>query len=300
MEGGSMYNFLMIADGEEKDWVENEGKEYKIIRRIFEYTEEGIKEKYKNNLDKLKNFPCLFTYEIPYRSTKVKTKGHIGHIISIKERSYYIIIKYRLDHTYPEFYMNKKNISDLEDLGITDGPDELGELNRTHWAIKNKNLFEFVAKFLVKKFNIESTLSYNEMKRIWGENYMNKPLVFLSHKAKYKKQVSQIKKHLKKEDINCFIAHEDIEPTLEWQKEIIKALNTMHIFIGIVTDDFHGGVWTDQEVGYAYKRKIPRILVKLGGVPPQGFISPEQAVVDANWNNINEKIMEQIKKTIKN
>ena len=87
----------------------------------------------------------------------------------------------------------------------------------------------------------KSNLSQSEMKKIWGENYVNKKLVFLSHKAEYKEEVSKIKDDLKKENINCFIAHQDIKPSLEWQKEIIKALDTMHIFIGIVTDDFHTG-----------------------------------------------------------
>ena len=71
----------------------------------------------------------------------------------------------------------------------------------------------------------------------------------------------------------------------------------MDIFIGIVTDNFHEGSWTDQEVGYAYKRKVPRILVKLENLSPRGFVSSEQALT-ANWNNIHNKIIEQIKKIL--
>ena len=294
-----MYNLLIMIDDEKKFWIEN--SEYKIKNdRLFEYTDEEIKEKYMKDLDRLRNLPCLFAYEIPYK--KEETKGHIGYIQSIREYNYpgyhkngkKIHIEYKLDHTYPDIYINKKDISALEDLGI-DKPTEPWELTRTHWAVKKRNLFKFLAKSLLKRFNIEPTPTHSEMKQIWEEDYINKTLCFLSHKAEYKKQVSQIKEKLKTKNINCFVAHQDIEPSLEWQKEIIKALNTMHIFIGIVTDDFHEGSWTDQEIGYAYKRKIPRILVKLDNLPPQGFVSSEQALT-ASWSNIHEKIIEQIKK----
>lgn len=69
----------------------------------------------------------------------------------------------------------------------------------------------------------------------------------------------------------------------------------MHIFVGIVTDDFHTGSWTDQEIGYAYKRKVPRVFIKVGETDPQDFISSEQAL-NANWNNIHIKIMEHLEK----
>ena len=74
-----------------------------------------------------------------------------------------------------------------------------------------------------------------------------------------------------------------------------KILDTMHIFVGIITDDFHTGSWTDQEIGYAYKRKTPRIFIKIGTSDPQGFVSPEQAL-NANWNNIHTKIIEHLEK----
>ena len=45
----------------------------------------------------------------------------------------------------------------------------------------------------------------------------------------------------------------------------------MDIFIGFVTDDFHGGGWPDQEVGYAYQRGVPRVFVKLGGAGPYRY-----------------------------
>lgn len=293
-----MYNLLIMMDDEKKYWIEN--NKYEITRdRLFGCTDKIVKEKYIDNLDTLKEFPCLFVYEIPLKTIKEgqgETKGYIGYIQKLTYSQKKIFIKYHLDFTYPEIHISQKDISGLSSLGITD-PIDSWELNRTYWAVKNKNLFEFIAKSFLKKLNIDSTPTSSEMKRIWGEDYVNKTLCFLSHKTGYKKQVSQIKEKLKIENINCFVAHQDIKPSLKWQKEIIKALDTMHIFIGIVTDDFHEGSWTDQEIGYAYKRKVPRILVKLDHLPPQGFVSSEQALT-ANWDNIYEKIVDQINKIL--
>ena len=51
--------------------------------------------------------------------------------------------------------------------------------------------------------------------------------------------------------------------------------------------------WTDQEIGYSYKRGVPRIFVKVGASDPQGFISSEQAL-SANWDNIHIKIIKHL------
>ncbi len=292
-----MYNLLMMSDPDQTWWENNNVYEE---TRLFEYTNEKIKEKYENNLDKLKNLPCLFTYERWGGNNKIK--GYVGHIRSIKEKETFnkglgleVIIEYSLDVEYPIINIDIKNHSDLLNLGIDD--PKLWELSRTHWAVKNKDLFEFISKYFAKKIKKESIVTSSEMKNIWGENYTDKTCIFFSHKAKYKKEVSNIKEELEKENFCCFIAHEDIEPSLSWQREIIKALDTMHIFIGIVTDDFHKGSWTDQEIGYAYKRNTPRIFIKLGESDPQGFVSSEQALTNKiKWNNAHINIIEYIKK----
>lgn len=281
-----------MTGNEDQSWWEDNS--IYIEDRLFEYTSSEIKEQYKNNLDKLKDFPCLFTYE---SQGSGKVKGYIGFIQSIQQEKDFrnntkITIKYLLDKKYPTISINtKKTSSDLLDLGIT----KSFELKRTHWAIKDKDLFLFLSNYLVRTTKRDLIPKTNEMKNIWGENYINRTRIFFSHKANYKTKISNIKTKLEKENFSCFIAHEDIKPTLEWQKEIIKALDTMHIFIGIVTDDFHKGSWTDQEIGYAYKREIPRVFIKIDNTDPQGFVSSEQALT-TNWDNAHEKIIEHLKK----
>ena len=63
------------------------------------------------------------------------------------------------------------------------------------------------------------------------------------------------------------------------------ALQTMTHFVGLITDDFHGRVWTDQEVGYAFCREdVKRIFVKLSGADPKGLALFEQAITPAESN----------------
>lgn len=90
------------------------------------------------------------------------------------------------------------------------------------------------------------------------------------------------------------MAHDDITPGSLWQNEIVKALNTMDIFIGFVTDEFHQGSWTDQEIGYAYRRDVPRIFVKLEKTNPKGFMSTEQAL-ETSWDDAPSAVIEHLK-----
>ncbi len=77
--------------------------------------------------------------------------------------------------------------------------------------------------------------------------------------------------------LDAFVAHEDIEPSLEWQREIEIALRSMHALVALITSDFHASEWTDQEVGWAFGRSLPVIPAFLG-VDPYGFVGKLQGV----------------------
>lgn len=116
--------------------------------------------------------------------------------------------------------------------------------------------------------------------RIWGVDGFR---LFLSHKSEVRKQVAELKLKLGSYGINCFVAHEDIHPTKQWQDEIESALISMDGFIALLTDGFHDSEWTDQEVGFALGRGVPIIAVRLGR-DPYGFIGKFQALTCA-WND---------------
>ncbi len=122
--------------------------------------------------------------------------------------------------------------------------------------------------------------------RIWDKNCFR---VFLSHKAEVKKETSELKVNLKLFGVSCFVAHEDIHPTKEWQNEIENALHTMDSFVALLTDEFHDSLWTDQEVGFAFGRGVPIISVKLGK-DPYGFIGKFQAL-SCTWESAPTEIV---------
>lgn len=101
--------------------------------------------------------------------------------------------------------------------------------------------------------------------------------LFVSHIAEHKAKATRLKTCLEPYAIDAFVAHEDIYPTLEWQPEIEKALNTMDAFLAIHTPGFSKSIWTQQEIGFAVARGVKIISLQMGE-DPTGFISKQQAL----------------------
>jgi hypothetical protein len=110
--------------------------------------------------------------------------------------------------------------------------------------------------------------------RLWGPQPAR---VFLSHVAAHKIAVAGLKRSLGTFGLSAFVAHEDIEPTLDWRDEIDLALRSMHIMVALLTPDFHQSYWTDQEIGAAFARGLPVVPVRLGS-DPYGFLGRYQAL----------------------
>lgn len=120
----------------------------------------------------------------------------------------------------------------------------------------------------------------DRVEKLWGEGSIR---VFISHVAKYKTLATEIKEGLADFEIASFVAHEDIEPTAEWQTEIERALFSMGMLVALLTDGFNESKWTDQEVGVALGRRVPIVSVALG-VDPYGFIGKHQAIPGISKN----------------
>lgn len=128
---------------------------------------------------------------------------------------------------------------------------------------------------------------HNEaVRRIWSDTGYR---IFLSHKTEVKAEAAKLKERLRTFGASCFVAHEDIHPTKEWQNEIENALTSMDAFVGLLTSEFHDSLWTDQEVGFAVGRGVPIIAVKLGK-DPYGFIGKFQALT-CNWQEIPKELV---------
>lgn len=125
-----MYNLFVTA--QEGAW-EAGGYEYDRSR-FLEYTNESLAEKFKvlgqEQIEYLKSLPCLFAYE------GYKGGVKIGRLTDIRERDRTLFIRY-------EFHPRIQSIP-------ADGLEAISalldirkwEMNRTHWAIKDEQLFE--------------------------------------------------------------------------------------------------------------------------------------------------------------
>lgn len=100
--------------------------------------------------------------------------------------------------------------------------------------------------------------------------------LFLSHLAAQKKFASELQQALEDYGITAFVAHKDINPTVEWQNEIELALSTCDGLVALLHPEFHKSNWTDQEIGFVMGRAMPVFSVTLGETP-YGFIAKTQA-----------------------
>ena len=101
--------------------------------------------------------------------------------------------------------------------------------------------------------------------------------IFISRSSEQKDDASRIGDFLEEQGMSVFVAHEDIHPTREWQREIEKALRTMDGFVALLTEDFKSSNWCSQELGFAVARAVPIFPVKMSK-DPYGFIGKIQAL----------------------
>ncbi|MDO4462525.1 MAG: toll/interleukin-1 receptor domain-containing protein, partial [Bacteroidia bacterium] len=117
---------------------------------------------------------------------------------------------------------------------------------------------------------------------MWKPGYFR---LFISHVSKYKESASNLKQSLAAYGIDCFVAHEDIKPTKEWEIEIENGLFTMDALCAILAPGFLGSDWCDQEVGIALgQRKLVISIIK--GEKPHGFIGKYQALKTKGYSSV--------------
>lgn len=101
--------------------------------------------------------------------------------------------------------------------------------------------------------------------------------MFISHVSAHKAHAHQLKCALAAYQIAAFVAHDDIEPTKEWQTEIESALRTMDALVAMVSPEFVESHWCDQEVGFALGRG--KLVVPLCmSADPHGFLAKFQGL----------------------
>src|SRR5260370_3650268 len=100
-------------------------------------------------------------------------------------------------------------------------------------------------------------------------------LAFISYSHKDRRLAGVIKSGMEALGFNIFLAHEDLTPSAEWQATILRKLKACHILLPLITKQFHGSAWTDQEVGAAVILKKCIVPLKVGN-DPYGFMGKFQ------------------------
>jgi hypothetical protein len=101
--------------------------------------------------------------------------------------------------------------------------------------------------------------------------------LFVSHTTAQKRRAGNLATALDTYGVHCFVAHDTIEPTREWQDEIEKALRSCDALCAILTADFVSSRWCDQEVGMVVAQRKLIVPLKVGS-DPHGFIGKYQAI----------------------
>lgn len=117
----------------------------------------------------------------------------------------------------------------------------------------------------------------------WQPGYFR---LFISHLAENKLQAHALKDALARYQIAAFVAHEDIEPSAEWQNEIESALRTMDALLAMLVPSFISSRWCDQEVGYALGRRRFVLGLRMGA-DPHGFLGKYQGLAVAGLDAPN-------------
>lgn len=117
--------------------------------------------------------------------------------------------------------------------------------------------------------------------------------IFLSHSHHDKEYAGMLKGELERFGCQVFVAHEDINPSQDWQEAIIKSLRECDAFIPLLTESFASSDWTDQETGIATAFGKVIVPIKIDS-DPYGFIAKIQAL---KWDDDEEE--QSFKKLVK-
>lgn len=99
---------------------------------------------------------------------------------------------------------------------------------------------------------------------------------FISYSHKDRRLARDIKNCLVGYGLDVFLAHDDIQPSAEWAREIKARLESADVFLPLLTDNFPQSKWTDQESGMALAGGKLIVPLKVD-IDPYGFIAAIQA-----------------------
>lgn len=197
-----MFNLLIHHDPE---FWNSSPVEFDKSRAAVEYTVDNISERYKfftdEAIEELKQFPCLFVVE------NEQVPSRIGKILNLRVRSNTVVIEFQFDAILPEL-----SIGAINDIGVD---IDLGkwEISRTHWAIKDEDLFEILLR--KNHITLEQLEAYQ---RLHTSNLIPAPQVRAGNVNKSQVFIVHGHNELVKLDMSNFISSLGLEPIILHQQ----------------------------------------------------------------------------------
>jgi hypothetical protein len=198
-----MYN--LFVESEQGRW----NKPYVAYewQRVFEHTAGSLREKYKvfdaMAKERLIQIPSLFAYE-----SQCQMDARVGWITSINVIHDSVEVEFEIDSSYPPISDSqlRKLVSELD--------IQKWEMNRTHWAIKNINLFN-----VLFDAGLIQDRKPKEMQ------------VFLCYASEDRDKAVNLYNLLSKHGIKTWIDKKDILPGQDWEVEIQKTIRNSHAVV---------------------------------------------------------------------
>lgn len=198
-----MYNLFVIG---QFGYLEQHSY-YKLdLYGTSEFLDPGIPDKYRKCLGTRRDLPCLFSYE------GLEGRGRVGKLVSVREDDRGCTVEYQLTYALPPMPIFSKDT--YLRLGCVDRKRNQWwpEWKRTHWVVKDIDLYNAVAEIYGEKLLDANLLPVNDldkigdldMKRIWGDGNSNRPRLFISHKAAHRGKVQELAETLNTRNIRTF------------------------------------------------------------------------------------------------
>ena len=137
----TLYNLIVYADTEDPIFTNPSGRSSFPADRLFEYTDDELKQTYQNDLAALSELPTLVLGEIRKGQA---APAVLSHLDEIERRGGNL--RFRFEHWFDR--LRSDEVFNCGYFDITTSHSGIDERTRTHWAVKRGNLFEGLFKLL--------------------------------------------------------------------------------------------------------------------------------------------------------
>lgn len=103
--------------------------------------------------------------------------------------------------------------------------------------------------------------------------------IFVCHSSKDEDKAILLRNNLEEYySLKVFCPNRELKAGHAYPEPLIQAIKDCDVFVIILTENFHGAAFTEQEVGIALAQKKPILPLKMDKTDPFGYIHTIQAV----------------------